>query len=411
MSQRVAITGIGTITPIGIGVDGLWRGVRAGHSAIRTIARFDPSEFSSRVAGEVEFDPVDHMSPKQARRLDRYSQFALASAQMALSDAGLTTDEMREAGAGVYLGSALGGVAFGEEQHRAYVEKGAHSVNPLLALSVFGGAGSSNVTIALGLTGPSLAYGNSCAAGLIALGEAARLIADGRATVMLAGGAEAPLAPLTFGAFAMIRVLSTRNDDPGTASRPFDRDRDGFVIAEGAAVMVLESFDHAQARGAPIYAELAGYGTTSDAHHMTAPHPDGIHAARAMSEAIEGAGIAGDAIDYVNAHASSTVLNDSTECRAIRIALGKHADRIAVSGTKGLHGHALGATGAMELAICALALRCGHLPGTANLVNRDPACDLDVIGPGGREQRVEHVLCNAFGFGGVNASVVLRAVG
>jgi 3-oxoacyl-[acyl-carrier-protein] synthase II len=410
MKQRVAITGIGAITPIGTGVDALWRGVRCGKSAITAIDRFDPAPFSSKIAGEVEFDPLDYMAPKRARRLDRFSQFALVCAQMALDDAGLCATEAACAGAGVYVGSALGGIAFAEDQHESYVRNGPHSVNPLLALSVFGGAASSNVTIELGLTGPSLAFGNSCAAGLIALGEAARLIADGRESVMLAGGAEAPLSPLAFGAFAMIRVLSTRNHDPATASRPFDRDRDGFVIAEGATILVLESFEHARARGAQIYAELAGYGTTSDAYHMTAPHPDGIHAAKAMTAAIRSAGLPPNAVDYVNTHGSSTVLNDSTECRAIRIALGRHADQVAVSGTKGLHGHALGATGAMETAITALALKCGHLPGTANLVDLDPDCDLDVIPPGGRDQSVEHALCNAFGFGGVNASLVLSAV-
>jgi 3-oxoacyl-[acyl-carrier-protein] synthase II len=304
----------------------------------------------------------------------------------------------------------LGGIAFGEEQHESYVLNGPSRVNPLLALAVFGGAAASNVTIELGLTGPSLAYGNSCAAGLIAIGEAARLVEDGRVPVMLAGGAEAPLAPLTFGAFAMIRVLSTRNDDPQTSSRPFDRDRDGFVIAEGGTMLVLESFEHARARGAHIYAELAGYGTTSDAYHMTAPHPDGIHAAHAMSGAIASAGLAPEAIDYVNAHGSSTVLNDSTECRAIRIALGKRAEQVAISGTKGLHGHALGATGAMEAAVCALALERGHLPGTANLEHLDPACDLDVIPPGGRNCQVSNLLCNAFGFGGTNASLAMSAV-
>jgi 3-oxoacyl-[acyl-carrier-protein] synthase II len=227
---------------------------------------------------------------------------------------------------------------------------------------------------------------------------------------MLAGGAEAPLAPLTFGAFTMIRVLSTRNDDPATASRPFDAGRDGFVIAEGAAVLVLESFAHATARGAHVYAELTGYATTIDAYHMTAPHPEGTHAARAMREAMCGAELAPADIDYVNAHGSATVLNDPTECKAIRIALGDHAEGVPVSGTKGLHGHALGATGAMEVAICAMALERGHLPGTANLIDKDPACDLDVIPPGGRDQQVTNLLTNAFGFGGINACVAMRAV-
>ena len=408
--HRVALTGIGAITPIGTGVEELWAGVCAGRSAIRRIERFDASCFPSQVAAEVDFDPRDHLTPKQARRLDRFSQLALVSAEMALQDARLSPQAAACAGAGAYIGSALGGVAFAEAQHAAYVTRGPQHVNPMLALSVFGGAASSNVTIELGLTGPSIANGNSCAAGMIAIGEAARLIQDGRVPVMLAGGAEAPLAPLTFGAFAMIRVLSTRNDDPATASRPFDAGRDGFVIAEGATVLVLESFEHARTRCAHIYAEIAGYGTSSDAFHMTQPHPEGIHAARAMREAICDAGISPDAIDYVNAHGSSTVLNDPTECRAIRLALGEQADHVAVSGTKGLHGHALGATGAMETAICALALERGYLPGTGNLEELDPACDLDIIPPEGRDQQVSPLLTNAFGFGGINASLAMRAV-
>jgi 3-oxoacyl-[acyl-carrier-protein] synthase II len=244
---------------------------------------------------------------------------------------------------------------------------------------------------------------------MVAIGEATRMIQDGRVPVMLAGGAEAPLAPLVFGAFTWIRVLSTRNDDPATSSRPFDKGRDGFVIAEGGAMLVLESLEHATARGAHIYAEILGYGTSSDAHHMTAPHPEGTHAARAMTEALLSADLTPEHIGYVNAHASSTTLNDSTECKAIRLAMGDHADKVPVRGTKGQHGHALGATGAMEVAICAMALERGHLPGTTNLQNQDPACDLDVIPPGGRDQRVSHLITNAFGFGGINASIVMGA--
>jgi 3-oxoacyl-[acyl-carrier-protein] synthase II len=409
VKHRVVITGIGAVTPIGTGAEGLWQGVRDGTSAVRTISRFDPSDFSSRMAAEIDFTPTDHLPAKQARRTDRYSQFALVAAKLALLDAGITAEQAAKAGAGVYAGSALGGVAFAEDQHRAYLSHGAGSVNPMLALSVFGGAASSNISIEMGLTGPSLANGNSCAAGMVAIGEAARMIQDGRVPVMLAGGAEAPLSPLVFGAFTWIRVLSTRNDDPATSSRPFDRDRDGFVMGEGGAMLVLESLEHATARGARIYAEVQGYGTSSDAHHMTAPHPEGTHAARAMTEAILSAGLTPEDIDYVNAHGSSTTLNDSTECKAIRLALGKRADTVAVSGTKGQHGHALGATGAMEAAICAMALQRGYLPGTTNLANQDPACDLDVIPPGGRDQRISHLVTNAFGFGGINASLVLSA--
>ncbi len=409
MSRRVVITGIGAITPIGNGAEGLWAGVQRGTSAVQRVTRFDPSNFQSQVAAHADFEPLDYLTEKRARRLDRYSQLALAAAQQAIDDAGIERKELAEIGAGAYIGSALGGVAYGEEQHEAYVRSGTQGVSPLLALSVFGGAASSNISIEFSLNGPCLAYGNSCAAGLIAIGEAARLIADGRATVMLAGGAEAPLAPLTFGAFSLIRVLSTRNDDPATASRPFDRDRDGFVMAEGSCMLVLEDAEYAAARGARVYAQIDGFATTNDAHHMTAPLPDGTFAARAISQALADAGLPPEEIGYVNAHGSSTVLNDSTECKAIRIALGAHAERVAVSGTKGLHGHALGATGAMETAISAMALQRGMLPGTANLQILDPACDLDLIPPGGRTEQVEHLVTNAFGFGGVNASVVMSA--
>jgi 3-oxoacyl-[acyl-carrier-protein] synthase II len=407
--RRVAITGIGAITPIGNGAEGLWCGVQRGISAVQRVSRFDPSNFQSQVAAQADFEPLDYLTPQRARRLDRYSQLALVAAQQAIDDAGIERRELAAIGAGAYIGSALGGVAYGEEQHEAYVRSGTHGVSPLLALSVFGGAASSNISIEFQLNGPCLAYGNSCAAGLIAIGEAARLIGDGRATVMLAGGAEAPLAPLTFGAFSLIKVLSTRNDDPASASRPFDRDRDGFVMAEGSCMLMLEEAEYAAARGARIYAQIDGFATTNDAHHMTAPFPDGTFAGRAICQALVDAGMPAEAIGYVNSHGSSTVLNDATECKAIRIALGRHAERVAVSGTKGLHGHALGATGAMETAICAMALQRGMLPGTANLHHPDPACDLDLISPGGRAEQVEHLITNAFGFGGVNASVVMSA--
>jgi 3-oxoacyl-[acyl-carrier-protein] synthase II len=405
--RRVAITGLGPITPIGNGVDGLWDGLQRGVSAVKTISRFDPTPFSSQVAAEVAFEPLDFMSPKKARRLDRFSRLALACAQMALFDAGLTAHDAAQAGMGVNTGSALGGVAFAEEQHGVFLDRGMRAVSPALALSVFGFAATGNIAIELGLTGPTAALSNSCASGTMAIGEAMRLIRDGRVEVMLAGGVEAPLAPLTFGAFDIIRVLSRRNDDPATASRPFDRDRDGFVMAEGGTMLVLEEWERATRRGARIYAELLGYATSNDAYHMTAPQPEGAQAARAMAEALADAEVSPEAIDFVNAHASSTELNDPVECLAIRRALGSHADRVAVSGSKGLHGHALGATGAMETAICALALERQHLPGTANLRNLDPACDLDVIPPGGRDTPVRYLVKNSFGFGGINASLVM----
>ena len=405
--RRVAITGLGPITPIGNGVDGLWDGVMRGTSAVTGITRFDAAGFSSRVAAEVDFEPLDFMTPKKAHRLDRFSQIALASALMALADAGLA--DAVPSGMGIYTGSALGGIAFAEEQHVVFVNRGIRAVSPMLALSVFGGASSCNIAIELGLNGPSVANANSCASGTIAIGEAARLIRDGRAEAMLAGGVEAPLAPLTFGAFDIIKVLSGRNDDPAAASRPFDRDRDGFVMAEGGATLVLEEWERAARRGARIYAEVLGYATTNDAHHMTAPRPDGAQAARAMTDALADANLPPQAIDAVNAHASSTVLNDPIECLAIRRALCDHADHVAISGTKGLHGHALGATGAIETVVGALALERGYLPGCANLENIDPACDLDIVPPGGRDAPIRHLVKNSFGFGGINACLVLGA--
>lgn len=409
--RRVAITGIGPITPIGNGADGLWDGIRRGTSAVRPIDRFDPAQFSCRVAATAEFEPLDFMTPKKAHKLDRFSQIGLACSLMALADAGLSPSDVAGDGMGIYTGSALGGIEFAEKQHEVFVAKGIRAVSPLLALSVFGGASSCNIAIELGLTGASVANANSCASGVIAIGEAARLIRTGETDVMLAGGVEAPLAPLTFGAFAIIRVLTGRNDDPETASRPFDKDRDGFVMAEGGTMLVLEEYGRAVRRGAHVYAELLGYATTNDAHHMTAPLPDGAQAARAMSAALREAGLPPEAVGYVNAHGSSTVLNDSTECRAIRKALGDHAEHAPVSSTKGMHGHALGATGAIEAAITALALQRGHLPGTTNLFEKDPACDLDVIGPGGRDEQAEVAITNAFGFGGINASLVLGRAG
>ena len=408
-SRRVAITGIGPITPIGNGVDGLWDGVRAGTSAVTPISRFDPTQFASQIAAEVQFEPLDFMTPKRARRLDRFSQIALACGLMALADAGLGAADASAAGMGIYTGSALGGIAFAESQHTVFSHRGIRAVSPALALSVFGGASACNIAIELGLTGPTVANANSCASGTIAIGEAARLIRDGRVEAMLAGGVEAPLAPLTFGAFDIIKVLSTRNDEPVTASRPFDVDRDGFVMAEGGAMLVLEDRERATRRGARIYGEVLGYATTNDAHHMTAPRPDGAQAARAIVEALADALLPVDSVDYVNAHASSTVLNDSVECRAIRRAFGPHADRLTVSGTKGLHGHALGASGAIETAVCAIALQQGHLPGNANLVRPDPDCDLDLVPSGGRDAACRVIVKNSFGFGGINACLVLGA--
>ncbi|MEA3246118.1 MAG: beta-ketoacyl-ACP synthase II [Gemmatimonadota bacterium] len=407
--RRVAITGIGAITPIGLGREGLWDGIRAQRSAVRAVTRFDPSPFRTQIAAEVDdFHAADHMEAKRAKRLDRFGQFSVAAARMAVADAGLDLAAEDRERVGAMMGTALGGVGYAEEQLGNFLSKGLRAVDATLALAVFGGAASCNIAIEFGVSGPNSTNAMSCASGTMAIGEALRQIRHGYADVMLAGGAEAPLAPLCYGAFALIRAMSTRNDDPARASRPFDRDRDGFVMGEAATVLVLEAWDRAVARGAPIYAELCGYGTTNDAHHMTAPLPGGTQAARAMRLALDDARIAPHDVGYVNAHGSSTPLNDPSETAAIKQVLGDHAQRIAVSGTKGYYGHALGASGAVEAAICALALERRWLPPTVNLSAPDPACDLDYIPREGRPGDPAFAMSNSFGFGGINASLVLR---
>jgi 3-oxoacyl-[acyl-carrier-protein] synthase II len=407
--RRVVITGIGCVTPIGTGLEGLWAGLEARRSAVRTITRFDAAPFRTQMAAEIpDFRPGDLLDAKRAKRYDRFSQFAVVSAQLALEVARLDLAAEDRDRIGVTMGSALGGVAFAEEQAGVYAAQGLRGVDPSLALNVFGGASSCNVAIEFGLSGPNVTNAMSCASGTIAIGDAFHAIREGRADAMLAGGAEAPLAPLCFGAFSIIRAMSGRNDDPATASRPFDAGRDGFVMGEGAALLVLEERGRALARGAPVFAEVLGAAITNDAFHMTAPRPDGEKAARCITLALADAGVAPHEVDYVNAHGSSTPLNDSTETLAFKRAFGAHAGRLAVSGTKGYYGHPLGASGAIEAAITALALARGWLPPTLNLAQPDPACDLDFLPAGGDGRGAEVAVSNSFGFGGINAAVVLR---
>jgi 3-oxoacyl-[acyl-carrier-protein] synthase II len=378
---------------------------------VRRLTRFDPTPFRSHLAGEVDgFDPATWIDPRRAKRLDRCSHFTLAAAKLALRDAELDLTAENPDRVGAMMGTALGGVAFAEQEHGKYLAGGVRAVEPGLALTVFVGASSCNLAIEFGISGPNITNGMSCASGAIAIGEAFRAIQRGEADVMLAGGAEAPLSPLSYGAFAIIRAMSTRNNDPATASRPFDRDRDGFVMAEGAAVLVLEEWEHAKARGAPMYAEVVGYGLTNDAHHMTAPRPDGRQAARAIQLALDSAGVPSEAVEYVNAHGSSTPLNDSTETLALRQVLGSRAGKVAISGSKGYYGHALGASGAVEAAICALASRRSWLPPSVNLIEPDPACDMDYVRGDGLPAAPEYLLSNSFGFGGINAALLFRAV-
>ncbi len=405
----MVVTGVGAVTPIGTGADGLFAGLRAGRSAVRTVTRFDPTPFRSRVAAELpDFRPQDFLEAKRAKRYDRYSQLAVTAARLALEHAGLDLAREDRERVGAMMGSALGGVAYAEAQAGVYLATGLRAVDPMLALSVYGGAASCNMAIELGVQGPNATNAMSCASGTIAVGDAFFAVRDGRADVMLAGGAEAPLAPLCFGAFAVIRAMSCRNDDPGTASRPFDADRDGFVMGEGAAVLVLEERGRALARGGRILAEVLGAASTNDAFHMTAPRPDGSQAARCLRLALADAGVAPHEVEYVNAHGSSTPLNDSTESLAFRQVFGGHAAALAVSGTKGYYGHPLGASGAIEAAITVLALERGWLPPTLNLFQPGEGCDLGYLTGGGAARRAEVALSNSFGFGGINAAVVFR---
>jgi len=411
--RRVAITGIGVVTPIGTGRRDFWEGVRTSRRGVGPLTRFDAAALRTRIAGEIPtFEPSSFFTAKRAGRMDRFAQLSIAAAQLALEDSGLVIGEglhaIPETEMGVTIGSALGGVPSAEADHVAFMESGLRSVPPSLATRVFAGAGACNVAIAFHARGPVLGNSNSCASGAIAIGEAFRAIRDGDALAMIAGGVEAPLAPLTFAAFTVIKAMSTSNEDPASASRPFDARRDGFVMAEGAALLILEDLAHALRRDATVYAEIAGFATTNDAFHMTAPQPQGRDAARAMRLAIRDAALTTDEIEAVNAHGSSTVLNDRTETLAIKEVLGERARRVPVSGTKGLHAHALGASGAMEAAIAALSVSEGFLPATANLDHPDPECDLDYVPRVGRDGPVRTVISNSFGFGGTNACLVFK---
>lgn len=407
-THRVAVTGLGVVTPLGIGIDAFWGGVLAERVAVAPITRFAVDGYRSVLAAQVDdFVPADFLSAKRLRWTDRFAQFAIAATRLALADAALDPAQVPGEVA-VSLGSALGGVAYADEQHDVFRAHGIEAVKPLLALSVFGGSGPCNVALEFDLRGPVLANGNSCAAGAVAIGEAFRAIARGDVRAALAGGVEAPLSPLVYGAFTVIRAMSTRNDDPAHASRPFDRARDGFVMAEGAGVLVLERLEDARARGARVYAELAGYGLTNDAYHMSAPRPDGSANARAMRAALDEAQVQPDEVDVVNAHGSATVLGDACEALAVRHVLGAHADAVPVTATKGQHAHALGATGAWEAALACRTIVTGLVPRSVNAEDVDPSCALAVT-QAPLTRPVRTVLSNSAGFGGINAALVLRA--
>jgi 3-oxoacyl-[acyl-carrier-protein] synthase II len=374
------------------------------------VTRFDPSLFNARSAAEInDWEPEKFFPSQRLKRLDRYAQFAVGSAKLALEDSGLAfSPEDPQTRVGVSFGTALGGVSNAEKQHVSFVHSGPKSVHQTIALQVFGGSAHCNIAIEFGLRGVGTTNSNSCASGNVAIGEGYRYIRDGWADVIVAGGAEAPLSPLSFGAFAFIRTMS--RCDPAVACRPFDRNRDGFVMGEGAASVILEEYEHAKARGAHIYGEVVGYSLNNDAFHMTTPLPSGDSCVRAMEDALNAAQINPEQVGYISGHASSTQLNDANECACIRKVFGSLATKIPVSGTKAFYGHPLGASAAIEAAICLLALQHDFVPPTLNYETPDPACDLDVVPNQPRQQSITYALSNAFGFGGINSCVVFRKV-
>jgi len=409
VERKVVVTGLGAVTPLGIGIQPFWEGLIQGRSGIGPITAFDASAFPTRIAGEVrDFDPAESMDRKEARRMDRFAQFAVAAARMALADAGLTIEGELAEHTGVLIGSGVGGIKTLEDQARAFVEKGPDRVGPFFVPMMIADMASGQVAIQLGAKGYNAGSVSACASGAHALGEALRLVQHGDAKVMIAGGSEAGIAPLALAGFCAARALSTRNDEPERASRPFDRDRDGFVMAEGAGVLILESEEHALARGARIYAEFVGFGATGDAYHITQPAPGGEGAARAMRRALRDAGVEPASVSYINAHGTSTPANDRTETQAIKSVFGEAAYQIPVSSTKSMTGHLLGAAGAVEAIVSVLAITRGQIPPTINLDNPDPECDLDYVPWQARSVQVDVVLSNSLGFGGHNATVVFR---
>ena len=406
--RRVAITGLGVVSSLGKSAGAFWKNVLEGQCGIHTISSFDPSAFACRIAAEVkDFDPTPAFpSPKDVRRADRFAQFAVFAAHQALLDSGLDLDKVDRDQAGVFLGSGIGGLRTTADQHQILLERGPGRLSPFMIPMLIMNMASGLFSMFQNLRGPNLATCSACATSTHALGEAWRTIKMGDANIIFAGGSEAAVIPLGIGGFCAMRAMSTRNDDPQHASRPFDRDRDGFVMGEGAGVLVLEELEHAKARGARIYAEMTGYGNTADANHVTAPSPGGEGAARCMRMALRSAGLNPSDISYINAHGTSTPQGDIAETQAIKTVFGESAGKIAVSSTKGATGHMLGAAGAAEMVLCVKAIQCGAVPPTINLENPDPECDLDYVPGAAREMKVAAIVNNSFGFGGHNASVI-----
>ena len=409
MERRVVITGVGLVSPLGVGTRENWEALVAGRCGIGLITRFDTSDYPAKIAGEVKgFNPADYSPQKEIKKSDIFIHYALAATQFAIEDSGLRISAVNAERVGVYIGSGIGGLPSIERQHAELLEKGPRRISPFFIVGLIVNLASGQVSIRYGAKGPNLANSTACSTGTHAIGDSARIIARGDADAMICGGAEGVITPLAVGGFSAMRALSTRNDSPETASRPFDAERDGFVIGEGAGIVILEELEHALRRGVPIYAEVAGYGCSADAFHISAPSEDGDGPIRVMRNALADAGVGPDVVDYVNAHGTSTPVGDRIETIAIRKVFGEHASRIAISSTKSMTGHLLGAAGGLETGITALAVRDGMIPPTINYKTPDPECDLDYVPNTGSRRQIAYALNNSFGFGGTNASILLK---
>lgn len=408
MRQRVVVTGMGIMTSLGADLDTLWNNLMAGKSGVSSIDSFDVSEYPTQIAASIkDFNPDEYMDKKEARRMDRFVQFAVAASKKALEDAKLNIAEDADPErVGVMIGSGIGGLGTWEDQHNVLLQKGPKRVSPFFIPMMIANMASGQVSMLFGAKGPNSTAVTACATGTHSIGDSYKLIQRGDADIMICGGAEATIRPTGMAGFCAMRAMSTRNDEPEKASRPFDIDRDGFVMGEGAGILVLESLEHALKRGAAIYGEVIGYGMSGDAHHMTDPDPEG--AARCMSKAMKDAGIDPSEVDYINAHGTSTPIGDKSETQAIKIALGDQAYNVAVSSTKSMTGHLLGAAGGVEAVICGLAIKHGMIPPTINIDNQDPECDLDYVPNAPRQADLKVVMSNSFGFGGHNATIVLK---
>jgi 3-oxoacyl-[acyl-carrier-protein] synthase II len=407
--RRVVITGLGLITPLGIGVESSWKAFIEGRSGIGRITTFDASDLPVQIAGEVKgFNPGDYIEQKDIKKMDRFIHFALAASTMAIEDSGIKMTEENAERVGVIIGSGIGGLPAIEHYHKTYLERGYRRITPFFIPMLIINLASGQVSIKFGAKGPNSAVATACATGSHAIGDAFKIIQRGDADVMIAGGTESVITPLAIGGFAVMKALSTRNNEPEKASRPFDADRDGFVMGEGAGILVMESLEHAKARGAKIYAEIIGYGMTSDAYHITSPAPGGEGAANCMRLALRDAGVEPEVVDYINAHGTSTKYGDEIETAAIKKVFGEHAYRLSVSSTKSMTGHLLGAAGGVEAVVSILSLVNDVIPPTINLENPDPECDLDYVPHKARHRTVNFALSNSFGFGGTNACLLFR---